>query len=248
MEHYLKRIGYTGNREPDLENLSRLTRLHLETVPFDTLDFYGNPCILPLEIQELYDKVVTRNRGGVCCELNHLFCWLLKGLGFQAVTVMARILMGPGEGRICHACNLVEVDGRRYYCDVGFGGPGPKGLVCIDDPGVQVVYGEAYRVTRKGNLICIEKDWGDRWGVLLELIDVPATQGDLEVILYAATAKPDAHFVHNRAVNLCQPDGYLALNGNVFTGRRNGESFRREVPEEQIPELLAKEFGLVIGS
>lgn len=245
MEHYLKRIGYTGNREPDLENLSRLTRLHLETVPFDTLDFYGNPCILPLEIQELYDKVVTRNRGGVCCELNHLFCWLLKGLGFQAVTVMARILMGPGEGRICHACNLVEVDGRRYYCDVGFGGPGPKGLVELDREEHQQIFGETFRVSKDIRGVTILGRFPDGEAPILEIIDVPARYEDFAVVLYFSTAYPKSYFLGQPIVNLCLSNGSKALTGNRLTIHRDGEVTRRILEtEEEFAEALRVEFGL----
>ena len=69
MEQYLARIGYTGDRTPSLENLTRLVRCHLETVPFENLSFWHNPCQMPLDVPALYDKVVTRRRGGVCCEL-----------------------------------------------------------------------------------------------------------------------------------------------------------------------------------
>lgn len=135
---------------------------------------------------------------------------------------------------------------KKYYCDVGFGGPGPKGLVCLDEDGVQEVYGEHYRCRWDGAVCTIAKDMDGQWAPLLQLIDAPCTQADFEVLLYYFTAKPDAHFVQNRAVNLCLPEGYLALNGNVFSGKRDGQSFRREVPEEEIPGLLKQEFGLVI--
>ena len=244
MEQYLARIGYTGDRTPNLENLSRILRCHLETVPFENLDFWHDPKPLSIQIPDLYDKVVVRRRGGVCCELNTIFCWLLQQLGYDAYPVMVRILMRPGHNPICHECVIVVLDGKKYYCDVGFGGPGPKGLVCLEEDGVQHVFGEDFTANRDGIHVYINASMDGTFRPLLQLLDIPATEADFEVILFFFTAHPKGHFVNLRTVNLCQPDGYLALTGNTVTGLRNGEKFHREIPEEEIPELLATEFGL----
>ncbi|MBR2047979.1 MAG: arylamine N-acetyltransferase [Oscillospiraceae bacterium] len=245
MERYLERIGYTGDRSPNRENLTRLLRCHLETVPFENLDFWQNPRQLPLQIDALYDKVVTRRRGGVCCELNTIFCWLLRELGYEAYPVLVRIFMGPAPHPLSHECVIVVLDGKKYYCDVGFGGPGPKGLVCLEEAGVQTVFGSEFTVTRDGIHFCIHGNMDGTFQPLLQLLDIPATEADFGIVLYFFTAHPDALFVNQRTINLCQPDGgYLALTGNTFTGRRGGESIRREVPEAEIPALLKQEFGL----
>ena len=245
MEQYLSRIGYTGDRTPGLANLTRLVRCHLETVPFENLDFWHNPKEMPLSVEALYDKVVTRRRGGVCCELNTIFCWLLKEMGYEAYNIMVRILMRPGENPISHECCIVVLDGQKYYVDVGFGGPGPKGPVYLEHNDVQDVFGNQFRARRESVFFYIDMPVENGWVPLLQLLDIPATGADFGVILYFFTAHPEGHFVQNRTVNLCLPNGeYLALSGNTFTGRRNGEKIHQEVPEEEIPALLAKEFGL----
>lgn len=247
MEQYLARIGYTGDRTPNLENLTRLLRCHLETVPFENLDFWHNPREMSLKTEDLYHKVVTRRRGGVCCELNSIFRWLLNQMGYEAYNIMVRILMRPGDNPISHECVVVVLDGKKYYCDVGFGGPGPKGLVCLDEEGIQTVFGEEYRADWDGVHAYIHKPMEGQWRPLLQLIDIPATEADFSVFLYFFTAHPDGHFVNMRTANLCLPDGgHLALTGNNFSGNRNGERFSRDVPEEEIPALLREEFGLVM--
>lgn len=248
MERYLERIGYTGDRKPNLENLNRLLRCHLETVPFENLDFWHNPRQLSVRIPDLYEKVVTRRRGGVCCELNSIFCWLLRQMGYDAYPVLVRILMRPDHNPISHECVIVTVEGKKYYCDVGFGGPGPKGLVCLDEKKVQQVYGSAFTARREGIHVYINAKEAEDFRPLLQLLDIPATEADFEVVLFYFTAHPEGHFVHQRTVNLCLPDGgYLALTGNTFTGLRNGAKLHREIPEEEIPDLLRREFGLELG-
>lgn len=247
MEQYLRRIGYTGDRKPCLENLTRLVRCHLETVPFENLDFWHDPRELSLKTQDLYDKVVLRHRGGVCCELNSIFHWLLVKLGYEAYPIMVRILMRPGDNPISHECVIVVLDGKKYYVDVGFGGPGPKGPVCLDGDGVQNVFGSNFRAVWDGVHAYIQVPVEEGWRPLLQLIDIPATAADFGVFLYFFTAHPQGHFVNQRTVNLCLPRGdYLALTGNTFTGRRGSETIHREVPEEEIPDLLREEFGLVV--
>ena len=245
MEGYLSRIGYTGGRVPSLENLSRLVRCHLETVPFENLDCLHNPSVFSLKLGDLYDKVVVRRRGGVCCELNTLFNHLLTELGYEAYSIMVRILMRPGANPISHQCVVVVLDGKKYYCDVGFGGPGPKGLVCLDTTQIQQVFGEEYRARWDGVLCTISKNFGDGWKPLLQLIDTPGNEMDFTVILIFSCGHPDGHFIRQRAINLCLPGGgYLAVMDNTFYGLRDGEKFSRDVPEEEMDALLREEFGL----
>lgn len=247
MERYLSRVGYTGSAVPSPENLDRLIRCHLETVPFENLDFWHNPTELSLAPEDLYDKIVLRRRGGVCCELNTMFHRLLTELGYDARIIPARVTLMPEPCPVSHECILTELGGKRYYCDVGFGGPGPKGLLCLDEAEVQTVYGEQYRCSWEGFTCTVSRQMGEGWKPVLKLLDVPVNMADFEIMLYYFTHHPRSHFVNTRTVNLCLPDGYLALTNNVFSGLRDGESFRREVPESEIPALLREEFGLEVS-
>ena len=64
---YLKRIGFEEPVEKDEKTLDRLLRAHLEQVPFENLDVIHLGKVPSLEEEELYDKIVGRNRGGYCC-------------------------------------------------------------------------------------------------------------------------------------------------------------------------------------
>ena len=130
LEAYLDRIGYTGSRELTGATLDALIRAHVSTVPFENLD----PCefgITPsLEEEDLFRKIVENRRGGYCFELNTALHSLLLAMGFDAYPVVVRIIMGPGPARpYAHKGVVVRAEGKLWYCDVGFGGPGPKGVV-----------------------------------------------------------------------------------------------------------------------
>ena len=57
---------------PDSETLFRLQRAFLQAVPYENLDILAG---IPLSLAEdaLYDKLVTRRRGGYCFEINGFF-------------------------------------------------------------------------------------------------------------------------------------------------------------------------------
>src|SRR5437762_3314192 len=93
---YLKRIDYAGSTAPTLETLNALHQAHLYAVPFENLDIHlGRPIIL--EYDHLFDKIVTQRRGGFCYELNGMFAWLLRELGFEVSMLNARVLDGDGK-------------------------------------------------------------------------------------------------------------------------------------------------------
>ena len=122
IQAFFDRIGYTGTAEPTLSNLQQIVRCHLETVPFENTSFHKNPREMSLKPEDLYDKVVNRRLGGVCFELNGLFNWLLNEIGYQVYPVSVRISMFPGfPAPITHQGNVAVIDGKKYYCDVGFG-------------------------------------------------------------------------------------------------------------------------------
>ena len=70
----------------------------------------------------MFDKMVTGRRGGWCYEMNGLFAWALRELGFS-VTLLAsavnREVQGDNAERN-HLVLLVQLE-RPYLVDVGFG-------------------------------------------------------------------------------------------------------------------------------
>src|ERR1700690_1319067 len=79
---YLQRIDYRGPLDASIETLGGLHLAHLCAVPFENLDIHlGRP--IALDDAGLFEKIVTRRRGGFCYELNGLFAALLRELGFS---------------------------------------------------------------------------------------------------------------------------------------------------------------------
>jgi len=122
---YLARIGFEGDPNTSLDCLSRLQAAHQHAVPYENLDvFLGRKKLL--EVGELYQKMVLEERGGWCCELNGLFCWLLQAIGFTVRRVSASYYMEDKQKykeEFDHLALIVTISEQEYLVDVGWGQP-----------------------------------------------------------------------------------------------------------------------------
>ena len=68
----------------DLATLQKLHAAHLKYIPYDNFDCL-NSKITSLKREDMFNKLILHNRGGICFELNGLYAWLLESLGFNFV-------------------------------------------------------------------------------------------------------------------------------------------------------------------
>ena len=122
LNKYLGRIQYPVIPKNDLVSLFRLQRQHLLSVPFENLDIHLHKPI-HLNLDDFYDKIVLRKRGGFCYELNGLFNALLEEIGFKTNIISARVFQNNGEigDEFDHLCIIVFLDNGKWLVDVGFG-------------------------------------------------------------------------------------------------------------------------------
>ncbi|WP_312554574.1 arylamine N-acetyltransferase family protein [Empedobacter brevis] len=122
IDQYLKRINFLTSPKVDLKTLIELQHFHLKTVPFENLDIhFNNPIVL--NIEHIYDKVINKNRGGFCYELNGLFYYLLHQIGFKVKMISAQVHIKDGvySDEFDHMGIIVDIEGVSYLVDVGFG-------------------------------------------------------------------------------------------------------------------------------
>lgn len=116
---YLSRIGLTGEIAPNLDDLERLQRAHLTSVPFENLDVFHRRGVRTDDAWSV-PKIIERGRGGWCFELNGAFASLLEALGFSVKRLGATVLLEPASSVPTHLTLEVALD-RPYLVDVGFG-------------------------------------------------------------------------------------------------------------------------------
>ncbi len=121
LETYLQRIEYHGAREPTLAVLNALQEAHLNTIPYENLDIHlGRK--LPLGLAQAYQKIVLEQRGGWCFEMNTLFAWVLREIGFEVQCLSSGVLRPNGQTPDGdHMILLVKLEEGTYLADVGFG-------------------------------------------------------------------------------------------------------------------------------
>ena len=140
---YLDRIGFKGMPKVDVETLYELQRQHVKSVPYENLEIMAGK-ELTLDIPSVYKKIVQRHRGGYCFELNGLFGWMLRQLGFSVTEHYGRWLRGepiqyPTRR---HRVLRVKLNGLQYICDVGVGMTAPREPLVLKFNEVQTSVGE----------------------------------------------------------------------------------------------------------
>jgi len=119
---YLQRIKYSGSLRATEAVLRTLHRAHLCAIPYENLDIHlGRP--LTLDIEHIYHKLVEQRRGGWCYEMNGLFAWALRELGFDVTMLGSSVgerAQGSVDGDLDHLILLVQLD-QPWLVDVGFG-------------------------------------------------------------------------------------------------------------------------------
>lgn len=216
-KNYLNRIRYTSDLNPTLSVLRDLQAHHLHAIPFENLDIHTDTLIIP-ELEAIYQKMVMRNRGGFCYELNGLFSKLLKSLGFEVKQISARVYMAEkGFGpEFDHLALIVQVDGADYLVDVGFGEFAGAPLRMVLDVEQQDPRG-VFRINRYDDMyLQVSKQVGDQW-IPEHLFTKEARElSDFaEMCTYQQTA-PDSYFRTKRMCSLATPTGRISLAGDIL--------------------------------
>ncbi len=120
-QKYLERIKCNEFFETTDDVLARLHKQHVYQIPFENLDVYHKR-IFDLDFAKVYQKIITNAQGGFCYELNLLFNWLLREIGFSSRIIASRIFnelddLGP---KFDHMSVYVKTD-KEFLVDVGYG-------------------------------------------------------------------------------------------------------------------------------
>jgi len=241
---YLERIRYAGPLVPSAETLRALHRAHMLTVPFENLDIHlGRPIVL--ELPRLYDKIVNQRRGGFCYELNGLFAWLLRELGFRVEMLSARVCNGGEPGpEFDHMALLVHLE-ESVLADVGFGDSFIEPLE-LDDAREQIQRGVAYRIESDGEIErMLERKPGQASFVVYQFTRQPRQLSEyVEMCVWQQTA-PESHFTQKRVCSLATPDGRVTLSDMKLIVTKNRERKERRLSDDdEYRSILSKYFGI----
>jgi arylamine N-acetyltransferase len=231
------------------QNLAKLQECHLHSVPYENLDILRR-IPLSLEIQDLIEKIVVHRRGGYCFELNALFGWLLRELGYSVTDFMARFWKDepdlPPKRR--HHVLKVEVGDAFYLCDVGVGGIVPR-LPLKMVEGLEHVQGdECYHLARDpyfGWILC-ELKYG-KWSWLYSFTKEPQLPKDFIMATYWCENAVDSIFTKDAMVAIRTNEGRNTIASKefrIFT--LDGVRAFTPLTKEEYDEALRTYFGIII--
>ena len=248
---YLDRINYRGPLNVDAEALRQLHVAHLRSVPFENLSIHAHEPV-SLDDESLFEKIVTRRRGGFCYELNGLFAALLRALGFQVAMLSAEVANDDGtfSAPFDHLTLMVTLE-QRWLADVGFGDSFIEPLR-IDESAAQTQGDRSYRIQPDDNhsdyLVMQQKTGGaGGWKAGYRFKLTTYQYADyLERCLFHQTS-PESHFTQNRICSMVTPAGRISVSDKRFIITENG--VRTDYPvtsNEEYRQLLREHFGVVV--
>lgn len=250
LDAYLRRIGFSGQRAPTLETLRALQALHPLAIAFENLDtLSGTP--VRLDLPSLQRKLVHGGRGGYCFEQNLLFKHVLGALGFGAVALAARVFWErpAGEPRPrSHMVLLVALDGRRYVCDVGFGGLTPTAPIELTAGVEQQTPHETFRVAAEGSELAVEALVRGEWKRLYRF-DLQEQQDiDIDVLNHYVMSHADSPFRSRLIAARVAADRRFGLgNGELRVHHASGESEQRRIADvAELRAVLEGTFGIAV--
>lgn len=245
---YLARIDATGL--PDslsgYDLLAALQGRHLRTVPFENLDIVAGEKIV-LDRGRIAEKVIGRERGGFCYELNGLFEWLLAELGFETTMVAGRAVredgtLGPPYD---HLATVVSLD-ADYLVDVGFGDFARRPLPLADDPtsdasGTYRVRADPDHAGRYRAQSWTDEGWGSEYVFTTE----PREFAEFEDACGFHQTSPESPFTDGPFVSIATETGRMTLGASTLTVTEHGQKQEYPVPSaDERERILRERFGV----
>ena len=246
LENYFRRIAYNGKTQKDISTVSEIMRCQLFSVPFENLDVQAGK-IVSLVPEEIVEKILVRNRGGYCYEVNGLFAMALAELGVPYIFVAARPMIYPVRRPKTHMAIVAEVDGEKWLIDLGFGSNSIRKPMRLDVTDVEVQQdADRFMLSKTDESkyrlkAFVEGEWVNQYEFDLypqEWIDfVPAN--------HLNSTHPDTIFVKKLIVVLQNPTGKVVLMGDTLKTVSNGITTKEFVSPENRSAILSTHFGLV---
>jgi N-hydroxyarylamine O-acetyltransferase len=199
----------------------------------------------------LFNKIVVMKRGGFCYELNGLFHWLLRELGFHVRLASGRVYdrhRGGYGPDFDHMLILAECAGHSWLVDVGFGDFSMRPLACTvhhpltDRNGVFVIerHDDAYFKVSRFSL-------NDKVYLPQYLFSTgeQCLEDFSDMCLYHQTS-PESHFTTGRICSIATATGRITLTDDRLILTESGVRTESVIRDEgEFGRALVQYFNIV---
>ncbi|MCG8686177.1 MAG: arylamine N-acetyltransferase [Desulfobacterales bacterium] len=249
LEAYFNRINFSGSTEVSEDTLTRLHNAHFFGIPFENFDVLLGRGI-DLESQVVFNKLVHRKRGGYCFELNGLFLRALEALGFKARALLARVhVTGTPSGR-GHQLELINIGGRDWVADVGFGGNSPRMPMPLELEQPVTMDGQTLQLKDAGHLgIMLQTFENDEWKNLYSFDLGYVFPADIGYGNHYASTSPLTLFTKSRIAGRPLPGGEVTLLDRILKIKTKGKEEILTLPDSPAYlEAVKKHIGIELDA
>lgn len=249
IQQYLRKLQL-NHFEPAV-NLATLTNLqdaHLKYIPYENFDCL-NGKITSLKRQDMFNKVIMHNRGGICFELNGLYNWLLESLGFEVTSYSARFIDKMETYQLRrHRVMCVTLGEKRYLTDVGVNSESPRVPLEIVEGLIQSDGISQYKFTRSEfwGWLLWQKERGKIWKRLFGFTEEPQIDKDFITPSFWCDAHPDSPFIKSKKLSIFREDCNITIRGNYLKFYLGGRvKYRYKINTgAELKEILWEYFGI----
>ncbi|NLO48305.1 MAG: arylamine N-acetyltransferase, partial [Clostridiales bacterium] len=225
LNDYFDRIGFRGKADVSFETLNALHTAHTLNIPFENLDvYYKRPLLLDKE--SLFKKIVTGKRGGYCFEMNGLFSFVLREIGFKVTDLLA-------GGRL-HQILMVEIGDDRYLADVGFGNDGITSPLLLVEGLEQKQFTNTYRFGAEPKFdFALQRKAGDEFITMYAFTLQECSPLDFMISNHFTATYPKSFFNSMRMCTMPTKEGRITLTDKHFKVVENGETVETAIADDE---------------
>ncbi|MDF2645844.1 MAG: arylamine N-acetyltransferase [Paenibacillus sp.] len=250
---FRKRMGIPENQKLTFETLDNILRKTATSLPFENLSIISNKTSA-ITKESLITKMLVKNEGGLCYQLNPLLYFFLVENGFNAVLVRGEVYNYATKdwsrlGRT-HVAILLKHKDHTYLVDTGFGGNLPLKPVPLNGETTTSVNGE-FRVK------AMESDYGDyilemklkykdtdwKIGYAFDTKRPLEKLSELNEVQGIIVQHKESRFNKTPLITQLTSDGNITLTDASFTQWVNGNSKKEQIDNDKFKELAKQHFG-----
>lgn len=247
---FRQRIGFSAEEPITFENLGSVLEKTAKSLPFENLRIITGRT-REITKENLIDKILLHQEGGLCYELNPLLYYFLLDNGMD-VSLVGGVVYSQGEwsstGRT-HTSIILTHKGEQYLIDTGFGGNLPLLPVSLSGETIYSATG-AFRVEKKdseyGDYLLMMKlkhkdlDWKIGYA-----FDTRYSIGkkELDQMQQIIEDHPDSPFNKQPLLTMRTEQGQKTLTDHTYTVTVNGEVTKETIDERRFQELKKQFLG-----
>ena len=251
---FRKRIGLEDNEAITFDKLESILKKAAAAIPFENLAITSGT-VTDLSKESLITKILIKNEGGLCYELNPLLCYFLVENGFTAnivrgVVYNQQIQNWSITGRT-HTVIILKHNQQSYLIDTGFGLNLPLIPVPLNGEIITTINGD-FQVSQiehvhGDHLLKMRiKDRGQDWqaGYVFDSRHLVADTAELIEIQNIIRDHPGSSFNKSPLITRLTNNGYMTLTSTSFTHSENGRVTKETIDPKHFKELAENQFGL----